>query len=71
MTEHKKIAVCAFIAALFIYYLILVGVTAAVCVFANITPKWWVFLVELLVIAIIGCDMTTWANPNCDPEDIS
>lgn len=66
MTEHQ--AKILFLISLGITYVVLVLMTIGISLVVGVWAPWWVYVVEGLLVAIIGWDMITWQGSEADME---
>lgn len=66
MTETQ--AKVLFLVSLTILYAIFVLVTIGISLVVGVWAPWWVYVLEGLLIVLIGWDMTTWQGSEADME---
>ena len=66
MTETQ--AKILFLVSLCITYTVFALVTIGISLMISVWAPWWVYVIEVLLVALIGWDMTTWQGTEADME---
>lgn len=66
--EELVIAKRIFILSWIITLVFIVAITIGICLAIHSWAPWWVYLIEVVIVALVGWDMTTWQGSDADCE---
>lgn len=66
--EDISIAKKCFAVSIIVTYFIIVGVTIGISLLVGKWAPWWAYVLEAVIIVLVGWDMTTWQGGDADME---